>query len=1074
MRAHSFDPRNRFVIQDYTSAPPFSSFLPGIAGPLGIPMWVFYVNRGQAITSFGMESKNCPIMEFQPANKAYQNTTTTGFRTFLKIQRSRHLLTYEPFSPWSSSDSTRQMFIGMNELELQEESPKTGIQTNVVYFTVPGENFAGLVRSVTLKNTSDTPIDLEILDGMPALIPYGVNNFQLKEFGRTIEAWMEVFNLEQAIPFYRLRASIEDKPEVETFEAGHFALAFMWDPNQTQLLKAFVDPNIIFGQNTSLSAPDEFYKNALDGISQANQIVCGKTPSAFFGAEAHLQPFESVTIHSIYGHMSDVAALNRQYQNWLNADYISTRRAAANQLATELTDVIATQTNDPTFDGYCRQTFLDNVLRGGWPTLLGQRNAPYHIYSRKHGDPERDYNAFFLAAEFYSQGNGNYRDVNQNRRCDVFFHPEVEAYNIHTFMSLIQADGYNPLVVQGSQFTLPTENQANIIGLADNPKPLEKVLAQPFTPGKLLKTIADYNITLKIPPQEFLIRVIDQAEQHFEADFGEGYWTDHWTYNLDLIESYLAVYPERKSDLLFGGKTLPFYDSPAHVNPRDVKYCLTPQGPRQLNAVWEAPDKESLIAARGTAPHLLRTDNGQGEIYYTDLFNKLVILALVKFTTLDPWGMGVEMEAGKPGWYDAMNGLPALFGSTMPETYELKRLLLFLVQAIQEQGDFKTVLPAEVYELLEETTHHLETYRDSDDPQRDHTYWDEVTSAREAYREKIRLGFDGAEQAVDAQALAAHLSAFLGKVETGIQRAQEINNGIPPTYFAFQVEDYEEIRAPDHDDASGVVHFRPKKFQPIVLPLFLEGVVRALKISPPEAAAEIFQQVRASDLFDRKLKMYKVNASLEYQPHHIGRARAFTPGWLENESIWLHMEYKYLLEVLKAGLYNEFFEDFKQALIPFLDPMVYRRSPLENSSFLVSSVHPDESLHGAGFVARLSGSTAEFLSIWNIMMAGEQPFILENGELCLKLAPILPGWLFTEAGQITFRFLGCCAVTYHNPGRLNTFTEQIHPNKFILRNEDGRTTEIQAAFLRAPYAEDVRSGRITCIDVFFDKLSTEI
>ncbi len=62
--------------------------------------------------------------------------------------------------------------------------------------------------------------------------------------------------------------------------------------------------------------------------------------------------------------------------------------------------------------------------------------------------------------------------------------------------------------------------------------------------------------------------------------------------------------------------------------------------------------------------------------------------------------------------------------------------------------------------------------------------------------------------------------------------------------------------------------------------------------------------------------MYKVNASLTDQPHDIGRARAFTPGWLENESIWLHMEYKYLLEVLKAELYQEFFEDFKECIDP--------------------------------------------------------------------------------------------------------------------------------------------------------------
>ena len=37
--------RAQFVIHEYALARAFSSFLPGIAGPLGVPMWCFYVNR---------------------------------------------------------------------------------------------------------------------------------------------------------------------------------------------------------------------------------------------------------------------------------------------------------------------------------------------------------------------------------------------------------------------------------------------------------------------------------------------------------------------------------------------------------------------------------------------------------------------------------------------------------------------------------------------------------------------------------------------------------------------------------------------------------------------------------------------------------------------------------------------------------------------------------------------------------------------------------------------------------------------------------------------------------------------
>jgi hypothetical protein len=250
------------------------------------------------------------------------------------------------------------------------------------------------------------------------------------------------------------------------------------------------------------------------------------------------------------------------------------------------------------------------------------------------------------------------------------------------------------------------------------------------------------------------------------------------------------------------------------------------------------------------------------------------------------------------------------------------------------------------------------------------------------------------------------------------------------------------------------------------LPLFLEGPVRAYKIlKDVESAKELYRRIKDSTLYDKKLRMYKLNASLENQPHDIGRARAFPAGWLENESIWLHMEYKYLLETLKAGLYEQFYEEMKILLVPFLDPNQYGRSTLENSSFLVSSAHPDESFHGAGFVARLSGSTAEFISMWNIMMAGRQPFSLLDGQLCLSLHPALPGWLFTETGEVSFCFLGSCTVTYHNPERKNTHLLQ--PIRMLFPTPDGKMIDIAEPVLGSPYAEWVRSGKITKLDIWY-------
>jgi hypothetical protein len=220
-------------------------------------------------------------------------------------------------------------------------------------------------------------------------------------------------------------------------------------------------------------------------------------------------------------------------------------------------------------------------------------------------------------------------------------------------------------------------------------------------------------------------------------------------------------------------------------------------------------------------------------------------------------------------------------------------------------------------------------------------------------------------------------------------------------------------------------------------------------------------------LFDRKLGMYRVNASLAGLTHEIGRARAFPPGWLENESIWMHMAFKYLLELLRAGLYPEFFADLQKGLPAFMDPAVYGRSPLENSSFIASSAHPDESLHGNGFVARLSGSTAEFLSLWVRMTAGPQPFLMQGGDLVLELRPALPGWLFKEDGTFSFRFLGCCDVTYHNPARGDTFAPGTAPKRLVLQPRRGAAVTLEGGIIPDPYARMVRDGQIKSIGVSF-------
>ena len=50
-----------FVIDDYDRKPAFSSFLPGLAGVKGIPLWTFYTNRGQGMNSLVLTIRVMPL-----------------------------------------------------------------------------------------------------------------------------------------------------------------------------------------------------------------------------------------------------------------------------------------------------------------------------------------------------------------------------------------------------------------------------------------------------------------------------------------------------------------------------------------------------------------------------------------------------------------------------------------------------------------------------------------------------------------------------------------------------------------------------------------------------------------------------------------------------------------------------------------------------------------------------------------------------------------------------------------------------------------------------------------------------
>ncbi len=1024
--------KETFVLNNFDKHKPFSSFLPGIAGAKGIPIWSFYTNRGQGITSFGVENKNNPIMEFFPANTSYQYVNTYGFRSFVKING----VVYEPFSlALQDENIKRNMYVDFSQFKIEEINEEIGIKYCVTYFVIPKEDFGGLARFVEIENIGKEDLEIEVIDGQAKILPYGVTNTSYKEMSNLMRGWMDVYNLENKLPFFTFRASSEDTSEVQEIKKGNFYLSFDGDEN---ILTPIIDTDVVFGFDTSLLKPINFINKNIDELLKMEQVKVNKVPSAFSTAKVKLKINDKYEINTIVGQSDDLQSLNKKYKNYVNKNYLKNKRNETKEIIENILNDVTTETDSEIFNSYVKQCYLDNLLRGGYPVEMGndKNKIIHYLYARKHGDPERDYNFFNISPEFYSQGNGNFRDVNQNRRCDVLINPKVKDMNLKLFYNLIQLDGYNPLEVKGYTYKID-ENKSKELILKYFKKDeliqqaLQENLQENFTPGSISKTLHKNGVDEKTS-NNFFNDVLSNSIQNIEAKFGEGYWVDHFTYNQDLLENYLLIYPDEEKKLLFDDFSYKFYESNEIVLPRKDKYVLTENGVvRQYgSAIYDKERVEKLKLDADT--NWLKKDFGTGVDYTTNLFNKMLTLALTKFVNLDPSGVGIEMEANKPGWNDAMNGLPGLIGSSTSETIELKRIVDYLIEVLKKYKLEQFLILEEINSLLIGILNQLKL------KENDFCNWSNLNDLKEDYREKIKLGIPCNEVKQTNETLLCVLTLMQEKLEKAISSACGLGNGIPITFLYHEVTDYEINKFSNGEPYIthyGNVSVTPKKFNLVTLPYYLESPARYLKIEKDiNKLDEMYNKIKQTDIYDKTLGMYKTCESIEQLSNEVGRIRAFTSGWQERESVFLHMNYKYMLGLLKANMYEKFFEEIKSNYVCFRDAEQYGRNPIENSSFIVPSSNPDKNLLGQGMVARLSGSTAEMLHMWSTMMVGKRWFEYEDDKLSFTLSPVLPNWLFKEK-EISFKLFGSTKVVYINENCKNTY-DGLKVYKYIVDSEE--------------------------------------
>jgi len=1143
-----FDKLKRFVMEDYDAKSNFASFLPGVAGYFGKPVWAFYVNRGQVISTFGIESKNFPLLEFNPANKAYQLTPYIGFRTFVRGTRKGAAASFtgasfqvEPFSSRTSRNlddinddlnkPKRILYVGTNEVEIQEIDGYHGLTTGVKYYILPEENFAALIRRTTFTNTGSSDLELEILDGLAKMEPSGGKlDGQLKNMGRTLEGWFGVYHADKTLnmPFYKMSTESSDSAKVTIEEKGNYCLSFIESTDEAATLLPIVfDKDKVFGKSTSLEHPSGLEASSVGGILDGPQYGDAKTSTSFAAIRSiTLKPGEEITVASVYGRGEHIDDMPKIAKIVTAPGFIQSKFARARTMINEMTMGVDTNTTNPLFDTTVRQMFLDNSLRGGIPTILGNVDSDttydedpgvkvYHSFSRIHGDLERDYNFFSIDPAYFSQGPGNYRDIAQNRRNDVTFYPRMGGFDVKQFLSFIQSDGYEPMTVEAPVYVYDDAAKAEEVAKkvttdATSAETLAAILmGGTFRPGQLFSLSDQLGINRVDDDYMFVNTILASAEDHAMAVYGEGYWGDHWDYYIDMIEAYLAIFPDGEEELMYDNE-LRFFFSTATVRPRSEKYVLDytfdgkSQHVLQLDATYydmsKVKEQEKFRSGKtgllGIEANWQRTS--KGVTFMSTPIAKLLLLGSIKFATRDAWGMGVEYEGGRPGWLDSMNGLPGMVGSGMPEAYELM-LLLKYVKKVVDTHDRDVVVPSELGTMITTVEAALDklqaaSYKDTyplphDVPEPLFEYWNEVATAREVYRADVEYYFHGNTTSYTGVDVSTMLKRWIEEIELGIERAHDFGtrgfgddgtSGVPATFFSYDVVEWENT---GNQNDVGLPLVNAKAMKVGVFPMFLEGPVRYMKTiqEDDKKMTDMYERVLTSGLRDEKLNMYYLSASLTGQGYDMGRQVAFAPGWLENQSIWMHMSYKYYLQLLRGKLYDQFFAEYKGGgILPFMDPDEYGRPLTECSSFIASSAFPDPEIHGMGFLARLSGSTAEFMDIYQLMFYGPKMFYLnEEDEVEFQLVPAIPAWLFDDEesngdalrdddGQyiVSFKLFGKIPVTYHNPDASNIYG--VPPKKYTIVMNDGSVNTFEDVYVPTEFALKIRRvTEVASIDAYF-------
>jgi hypothetical protein len=731
--------------------------------------WLFISSTGAL--SAGRKNSNNALFPYYTDDKISESHDVTGSKSIFHVNKNNKEYLWEPFTKTSDFiyQNERNLYKNLrgNKVIFEEINNDLGLKFSYQWTTC---DKYGFIKTSSIKNLNNDDLSITLVDGFQNILPWGLDESIQNNTSNLADAYKRnELDEDSKIGIFALSATIVDRAEpsealksnivfhlgldnckvllssqqLDKFRKGH-------DVNQEIDVKAekgayFIHSSIslkenekqewLFAGDINKSSSDIVAlkenivnNNLIEDINQeilnsSNELykLVGSSDGIQLSSDRrrNIRHFANTLFNIMRGGIFD-----KDYLVEKN-DFIKYLDNASKKCGNEMSSIISEWPHH--FDLH----FLRDSINQSNSEVFKRLATEYLPikFSRRHGDPSRPWNKFFIntrddiSGEKVLDYQGNWRDIFQNWEALAYSYPQFIDGMIYRFLNASTFDGYNPYRLTKDGFDWET--------------------IEPDNPWSYIGYWGDHQII-------YLLKFLEFTEKYFPQRLNSFLTKNNFVYaNVPYeIKDYKSIYKDPKNTINFNFE------------------------------LAEKIEKDRL--KEGADGAILK--NYQGSIHEVNFFEKILTTILAKLSNFIP-GAGIWMNTQRPEWNDANNALVGS-GVSMVTLYYLRRFLNFFITILKNDKSSSFEISTELYHFFEKLNLSFSKINSNISNRDRKKFVDDIGEVAAEYRDRIYTSyFSGTKELVGRDKVIN----FLETAQKAIEQTIDTNKREDGLYHAYNL-----------------------------------------------------------------------------------------------------------------------------------------------------------------------------------------------------------------------------------------------------------------------------------------------